>query len=269
MSGFDRDAWLARIGLAAPPAADEEGLAAAMRAQLAAIPFENFDILLGRRIDLAPAALAAKLVDRRRGGYCFELNTLLALGLAALGFTFRPLLARLHLAGRPAGRSHMLLLVSLGRRDWIADAGFGGDGLRLPVPVELGRRREQEGDAFLLADAGRLGLVLRRAGPSGWEDLYSFGAEHALPEDIGIGNFFASRSPTSLFTRMRTAALVPPGGRIRLFEDRLTRIEGGRVTETMLPAGAGWAEAVERAFGIRLDADPAGFRPVAERFPGI
>jgi N-hydroxyarylamine O-acetyltransferase len=98
-SSFDLDAYLERVKCPAVTRATEEGLEDLQRAQLTTIPFENFDILLGRGVSVAPAAIVAKLVHRARGGYCFELNGLHVMALKALGFDARPILARVHLSG--------------------------------------------------------------------------------------------------------------------------------------------------------------------------
>src|SRR5690606_16267355 len=85
---FDPEAYLARLAIDAPkPGAD--GLAALQEAQLSAIAFENLDPLTGRVPDLDPQALADKLLARRRGGYCFELNSLFGRALSAFGFKAR------------------------------------------------------------------------------------------------------------------------------------------------------------------------------------
>src|SRR3546814_2536084 len=86
------EAYLRRIGLEQAPRPDQEGLMSVQRAHRWAIPFENFDIPLGRGISLDPAAVFDKLVVRRRGGYCFEQNQLFLRALLQLGFDARPLL---------------------------------------------------------------------------------------------------------------------------------------------------------------------------------
>jgi len=91
---FDLSAYLDRIGLKQPPPATAEGLAQVQRAHRLAIPFENLDVILGRGIRIDSASVFAKLVTARRGGYCFEQNRLFEDALIALGFTVRPLLAR-------------------------------------------------------------------------------------------------------------------------------------------------------------------------------
>ena len=83
---LDLDAYFDRIqwrGQAAPTYAT---LAKLLDAHIANIPFENFDVLLGRAVRLDLAGLQAKLVQARRGGYCFEHATLFAAVLDALGF---------------------------------------------------------------------------------------------------------------------------------------------------------------------------------------
>ncbi|HEU0221775.1 MAG TPA: arylamine N-acetyltransferase [Paracoccaceae bacterium] len=269
MTGFDRDAYRERIGLSGGVTADVDGLARLHRAQAGAISFENFDILLGRPIELGPEALFDKLVRRRRGGYCFELNGLLNLALAAFGFEVRPLLARVHLQNPPSPRTHELLLVSIGGRDWIADVGFGGMGLRFPMPFELGRAEAQEGDVFRLTDAGPYGVMLEEEGPEGWRALYSFSLGPVFPADIAMGNFYTSWNPDVFFTFAKTAARTIPGGRITLIEERLRRIAGAEESFETLEPGPPYLAALEQVFGIRLDAPYEALMPLRERLgPG-
>ena len=143
------------------------------RAHCAAIPFENLDILLGRPIALDLPALEAKLVRARRGGYCFEQNTLFQAALEALGFRVTALAARVRVGAtevRP--RTHMLLRVDLPEGAFVADVGFGGDGPSTRSPSRRGRetwvgrtghRLRREGDSWVLQGntAGRLGRPLR------------------------------------------------------------------------------------------------------------
>src|SRR5262249_47789047 len=92
------------------------------------IPFENLDVLLGLPIRLELDAIVDKLVHRRRGGYCFEHNTLLLHVLDQLGFAPRPYSARVRI-GRtreytPA-RPHLFVGVELEGRPWLVDVGVG------------------------------------------------------------------------------------------------------------------------------------------------
>jgi N-hydroxyarylamine O-acetyltransferase len=252
------------VRLSAPPKPDEDGLEALHRAQAYAIPFENFDILLGHGISLEPADLIDKLVRRRRGGYCFELNSLLLLALEAFGFQARPLLARVHTAGTPTGRGHMLLLLTLKRRRWIADVGFGGPGLRAPIPLEIGRRVRQDGHGFRLVESKPFGTMLQRREDGRWQDLYSFDLGIVVPPDIAYGNHFTSTHPSSFFTFTRVAALPLPEGRITL-QNRSLWTTGPHVrTELTLEEGPRYLAALRTHFGIDLGVRYEALRPLAE-----
>jgi N-hydroxyarylamine O-acetyltransferase len=133
---FELEAYLARIGYLGPRAPTLEVLRALTAAHAQAIPFENLDVLLGRRIALDVDALFDKLVRQRRGGYCFEQNGLFLHVLATLGFDVRPLSARVRL-DRPRSdtppRTHMFLRVELGNESWLTDVGVGGLSLTAPL----------------------------------------------------------------------------------------------------------------------------------------
>ena len=155
---FRPDAWLRRVRLQAAPRPNEDGLEALHRAQAYAIPFENFDILLGRGISLEPHALVDKLVQKQRGGYCFELNSLLLMALEAFGFKARPLLARVHTAGTPTGRGHMLLEVMIKRRRWLADVIRCKRAKNPPEPHQR-RTAERLGAPYAEMDTGHYPML--------------------------------------------------------------------------------------------------------------
>src|SRR6266550_822553 len=133
---FDLAAYLRRIGYAGELSPSRATLDALHRAHATAIPFENLDILLGVPIRLDLASLQAKLVTARRGGYCFEQNTLFAAALEQFGFAVTRLAARVRLNAVAVNpRTHMLLRVDVAGTSWIADVGFGGAGLLWPIPL--------------------------------------------------------------------------------------------------------------------------------------
>lgn len=242
--------------------ATEEGLEILHRAQVYSIPFENFDILLGRGINLDPEALYRKLVLQHRGGYCFELNGLFLRSLQHAGFHARALLARVHLRGEPGGRTHQLALVTVGGRDWIADVGFGSNGLRAPLPLEPGRISIQDGHRYRLVDAGHYGSMLQWEQGGDWQNLYSFDLGYVSRADIELSNHFTSTHPASFFTWSRVANLPRRSGRVSLVDFALTEIAGEELQESKLEAGPVYLAALEQYFGIRLDAGYDSLRPV-------
>jgi N-hydroxyarylamine O-acetyltransferase len=135
--------YLARIGLASRPAPTLEGLALLQAAHQAAIPFESFDALTGAGVDIAPEAIEAKLVDRGRGGYCFEQNALFLRVLSELGFDAEGLIGRVRWMlpdDAPATpRTHMTIRVRLGGRPWLVDVGFGATVSPQPLAMPQSR----------------------------------------------------------------------------------------------------------------------------------
>ena len=259
---FDLETYLDRIHFSGSRGVSEDTLARLHHAHFHAIPFENFDILLGRGIDLAPSALFNKLVRKKRGGYCFELNGLFLLALKTLGFKARALLARVHVTGTPSGRGHQLELISVGGRDWVADVGFGGDSPRIPLPLELDLPTTTDGRTVRLTDGGIFGTMLQALEDDGWKDLYSFDLGHVVPADIAYGNHYTSTSPDTFFTSSRVAARPVPGGGITLLDRKLTIRDGDKEEVLTLPDSPAYLDAVKTHFGIELDADYKDLKPI-------
>lgn len=259
---FDREAYLGRIGLDGGIGTTESSLESLHRAQTYTIPYENFDIHLGRAISLKPERLVDKLVHNARGGYCFELNCLFGMALDAFGFQRRPLLARVQLGGRLFPRTHLINLVHLDGRDWITDIGFGSNQLRAPMPLELDRVHVCDGIAFRLTDGGDLGTTLQARDPTGWQDLYSFDMEHVWPIDIEMGNYFTSTHPDVFFTWARVATLPNPSGKATLLDFCLREFDNGEETVTELQPGPDYMRALEAKFGIVIDQPYDAFKPL-------
>lgn len=210
-AGFDVDGYLGRIGAAGPLAPSAEALAELHQAHVGTTPFENLDILLGRRISLELDALEAKLVGGRRGGYCFEQNTLFRAALEALGFAVTSLAARVRsgaTAIRP--RTHML----------------GGDGLVRSIPLAAGPETWVGGVGHRLVVEGDF-WVLQGNPDFGWSDLYAFTLEPQHPIDFVMANHFTSTWPESPFLNTLTAQRTLPERRVILRDRELTIRKGG------------------------------------------
>jgi N-hydroxyarylamine O-acetyltransferase len=254
MPAFDTSAYLRRIGVDGPISPGLRDLERIHRGQAYAIPFENFDILLGRPIDIGPEAVFDKLVRRRRGGYCFELNQLLHQALLAFGFEVRWMLARVHLGPVPSGLVHVLMIVNVDGEEWLADVGFGASGLRAPARFAPGREFEQDGLRFRLVATPPFGTMLEGAEGPGWRPLFSFDARPVLPVDLVLGNHYTSTHPASFFTWARVATLPDPRGRTSLFDRQLTIERDGTTTRETVADGDGFVAMLQQRFGIELDA---------------
>jgi len=263
-NGFDIDAYLQRINYEGEKAPAVDTLKSIHHAQLYTIPFENFDIQLGRAINLNSEAIFEKLVQKNRGGYCFELNGIFLMALKSMGFDVRALLARVHVTGTPTGRGHQIELVTINERQWIADVGFGAETPRAPIPLELNQPTIHDGQKIRLVDAGHFGIMLQSKKEAEWIDLYSFDLSHVLPADIDYANHFTSTHPSSLFVFARVAALPIKNGSITIFNNTLKKVSVGNEDVIELTDGQAYLNALKTHFGIELDAPYETLRPLPE-----
>ena len=131
---LDLDAYMRRVGHDGDTAPTAQTLAALHRAHLAAIPFENLDVVLGRGIAVDLDSVQAKLVERRRGGYCYEHGVLFAAALERLGFGVERMLARVggEELERPRAPTHILLI---SRRHIASTSGRADSGIGSPAMI--------------------------------------------------------------------------------------------------------------------------------------
>jgi N-hydroxyarylamine O-acetyltransferase len=222
------DAYLRRIGYEGARNLTFETLAALHRAHMLSVPFENLDIHLGRRLVLDREENFEKIVVRRRGGWCYELNGLFGLLLEQLGFAVTLLGARV--VGERVGSElgHLMLRVDL-ERPWLADVGFGESSL---VPLPLGEEPEQ----VIEADGLRREFTLQ---PRRLEEF------EAMCE-------FSQTSPDMIFTQRRLCTLATATGRITLSDLRLIERLGDGVTERELASEDEWRNVLRERFGVVL-----------------
>ncbi len=250
-------AYLERTGHSGPVTPGPASLQSLHLAHATHIPFENLDILLKRPIPLDLASLEDKLVANKRGGYCFEHNLLFAAVLQELGFAFTPLAARVRYRARTMlPRTHMLLLVHFNDGDWLADVGFGSEGLLLPVPLRNGVEcRHYAWTYRITEEAGHWLLQSRRA--DAWTDLYSFTTERQHPADYEMANHYMSTHPDSRFVQTLTVQLPHPEVRRILRNLELTEDRGTSSSSRMLSGEEERLEVLASVFGLHF---PEGTR---------
>ena len=204
-AALDLDAYRSRIGYAGAWQPTIETLVNLHLAHATSITFENLDILLGRPIRIDIASIQKKLVADRRGGYCYEQNTLFAAVLRSLGFPVTILSARvLYRSHRVLPRTHILLLVEAEESPWIADVGFGTVGLLQPVPLRAEDEFRQFGWLYRLTQEAGMWMLQAKQGTV-WESLYSFTLEPQHHADLEMGNWYVSTCPDSRFVQTLTA----------------------------------------------------------------
>jgi N-hydroxyarylamine O-acetyltransferase len=226
---LDLDAYLQRIGLGAPAGPALAQLFDLHLAHARTIPFENLDIQMGLPIRLDLVSLQAKLVHRRRGGYCFEQNTLFLAVLKTFGYDAMACEARVRLgATELLPRTHMLLLVQVEGAVWLCDVGFGGEGLLHPVRVD-GAAHGQFLNTYRVVPEGPL-QVLQSLRLGEWTDLYAFQPEPRFPIDFEMANHYTSTHPDSRFRATLTAQLPGPELRRILRNRAYAELRGDQAT---------------------------------------
>jgi N-hydroxyarylamine O-acetyltransferase len=280
---MDLHAYLQRInycGEAAPTAATLHDL---HRAHLLAVPFENLDIHLGRPILLDQDALFDKIITRRRGGFCYELNGLFALLLRGLGFEVTLLAAGVARADGSFGSEfdHLTLLVespwsvvsgqshqtteantqpikgnlqsaiyNLQSEIWLADVGFG-DSFRAPLRFVEGAEQEQDGRTYRLDRDGECYTLMQRDAGD-WTPQYRFTLQpHVWAEYADMCRYHQT-SPESSFTRKRVCTLATPDGRVTLSDRTLIMTVRGERNEQVLPDEPAFQAALREHFGVDL-----------------
>ena len=252
-----RAAYLQRIGVT--PAAfgtgralDAASLAVLHRAHLMTVPFENLSIHLSEPISLDEGDLLGKVVGRRRGGFCYELNGLFCWLLRALGFRVAMLSARVRREDGGFGPEfdHMLLRVDLDE-PWLVDVGFG-DSFVDPIVFRAGGADQVNGHRYLVSPLGE-GWQLLRQDDKGETSLYIFrDVPHQLSEYEEMSKFHQT-SPESGFTKRWICSKATADGRITVANGRLIVTSKRGREETLFDTGEEVRQCLGDHFGIELD----------------
>nr|WP_042181088.1 arylamine N-acetyltransferase [Kibdelosporangium sp. MJ126-NF4]CEL14799.1 Arylamine N-acetyltransferase [Kibdelosporangium sp. MJ126-NF4]CTQ96572.1 Arylamine N-acetyltransferase (EC 2.3.1.5) [Kibdelosporangium sp. MJ126-NF4] len=242
---LDLEAYLRKLGVTEP------SLKAVHSAHITTVPFENIDVLLGAVPKLDLPSLQAKLVDRDRGGYCYEHNLLYTAALERLGIPVRRVLARPRLGGGPAKpKTHMLAIAEADGREWITDVGWGGGCLLEPMPFEEGTMRQGAWTFRLTRIEEQWVLQSLTAGE--WVDLYGFTGERQYPCDFEAANFYIAKSDDSPFVGRLIVQSTTAEYRQTLVGDELTKAEPGGRTEKRTLTREEIFDVLPGAFGIEL-----------------
>ena len=206
------EAYFARTGWTGDRTPSYATLAGLLRHHMIAVPFENLDVLLGRPVRIDLDSVQRKLVDDRRGGYCFEHATLFGAVLDALGFDTERHSARVVLFTPPEAspRTHMFLTVTLAEGRFVIDPGFGGPAPRVPVPLAA---TPGTGATHWLARDGAL-WILRSERDGKQLDAWVTTLEPDHPVDFEMANHFVSTHPASPFRSRLMMSRFTATGRV-------------------------------------------------------
>ena len=249
---MDVQAYLDRIEYRGPLDPHFEMLRQLHLAHLLHVPFENLSIHSGETILLDDSALFDKIVTRRRGGFCYELNGLFRALLRELGFEVAMLSAQVAANQNEFSRDfdHMTLRVALNQERWLADVGFG-DSFIEPLPLVADSEHQQRENQYRLISDNQERLILEQALKDGaWEPQYRFSLQPYQYADYAEMCSYHQTSPDSHFTRQRICSRLTPRGRISLSDMRFIVTENDVRTERVLKDKEEYNEVLRQQFGV-------------------
>ena len=251
--GFDTGAYLNRIGMALPVKADLETLERLTRAHLLAVPFENMMVYdEHQEPSLEPEDLFDKVVNRNRGGYCFELNKCYYLLLKGLGYDCYPIPARvIHNRPEPCGISHRGTVIRIDGKRYFGDVGFGGAGPKGLVCLETQEVQTVAGEQFLVRPDGD-SFVITILEPTGPENVLRIHDYPWLEPDFLTLNRFYATYHGSPFKNKRILYRCTPQGWVSLTDKVFTVKENGVKTVQTLESEEQTAAVIRQYFGLEI-----------------
>lgn len=247
--------YLERIGISDRLTATYENLELILKKASEMIPFENLDVHLGYGIDLTKERIENKILDKKRGGYCYEVNGILSYALEELGFDVSYMGARTIFGYnelRPI--THMVLKVKIENSCYLCDLGFTGMNSIKPLLIH---DNENNGSFRLLKDSevGNILQVNREEGS--WESLYSFTTDELRLIDFELANYYNSNSEKSICTRKVICSINNENGSTRLVDNELKVRNGKLDSDTIVKSKSELYDLLNDLFCITLTAKEA------------
>ncbi len=229
---FDKSLYLERIGLSLNDdyPLTYETLCKLQFAHVTHVPYENADIVIRIPLKLDTESLFDKIVRRKRGGYCFELNGLYASLLRSLGFTVTDYMARF-LRGETEipKRRHRVLVVSLDGKRYVCDVGIGSTAPRYPLLLEEGTEQRQFGECYKFTKDDFLGWVILEKRGDEWREFFSFTEEKQLDKDYIATSYYCENYPESIFIKEWMLSIKTENGRRTLDSNIYKEFEGNEI----------------------------------------
>ncbi len=245
--------YLRRIGCEHIDEATVDTLVQLHVAHMVRVPFENLDIALGRSIELSLPLMYKKIVEQKRGGFCYELNGLFCWLLRELGFKTDMLAAQVFKGGNAGlAFSHMLLFVDAGER-FVVDVGFG-DSFIKPIVLDDKIQRQNEYDYQLSFSKDEITLF-RGLSDSELMPKYRFSLIPCELDDFKPMCHYQQTSPHSTFTQRFICSRATTQGRVTLFGNRLIKADDKDVTELSIMSEEQYRGILRDNFQMELPSD--------------
>ncbi len=248
------DRYLARIGMERSPFLTYDYLRRLQLNHQMSVPYETLDILYqAPNFTLKLEDVYDKVVNRRRGGYCFELNLLFGWLLRQLGFNVIDHFARF-LRGSESipMRRHRVLRVECEGREYIADVGVGSKCPKYPMLLSEGLEQNFDGECYCYERDRTLGWVCMEQKGDSWRPMYSFTDEPNFDIDFEAIHFYCRYCPDVEFRTKAVASLRTEEGRCTLSDREFRNFTLNGVETYTASTDAEFKKALDIYFGIKL-----------------
>ncbi len=253
---MDIERCLQRLDYGGPRDPSLQALRSLQLAFLLHVPFENLDIVLGREIVLSSQAVFEKIVDRKRGGVCYELNILFFDLLTALGFEADYVSARMvKKAGIGPEFDHMVLIVKL-EYDYLVDVGHGHF-CREPLRIDGKSTSSAEGYEYRVDRYGKDYALYSRYKDVPWSPRFIFSRLPRCPADFEAMNRFHQASPESPFTKRRLVARATDDGHLSAIDRSVIIMSQKGKKRIELDSEEAYQASINQFFGIKIPTDGA------------
>jgi len=251
-------AYLADLELTA--SADVGFLRKLQSKHIARYNFNSLAVVLGQDISLDVEVIFSKIVEKRRGGYCFEHNKLVLSVLAELGFDVRLLMAKVvYNRDVDVARTHRITLLYLHGEGYIVDAGFGHFGARFPVKLELGLEQDQGDAVYRIVQNSNQDYCYQVFKEGAFFTLYTFNLHHYSEAECLPAHFYSHKSPDAAFVNNMVVCRKFYNNILSLRNSELFRISNSETVTTVITSAKQLHHVLTEVFELDLDLAIAEF----------
>jgi len=259
MNKMDVQQYLERIKYDGNTAPAGEVLKSLQKKHLLTVPFENLDIHYKIPIELNLDKIYEKVINRRRGGFCYELNGLFYQLLQSIGFEAKMVSARVFNNNTGIFSQefdHLAIIAKADSMDYLVDVGFGEFAIQ-PLKMELDNMQHDERCTFRIRTYDEVYFVVESLLDKEWRSVYIFSSKKRDLSEFQERCYYHQTSPQSHFVQNKLCSLATVKGRITLTSNKMKITEDNTITELNLESEEEFLSYLEKYFQIRLNSPVA------------
>lgn len=233
---FNQDEYLERIGFMFHDGENlKEQFIRLHRNHSLAVPFEDLNSFCKLPVSLQLDDIFDKVIHKRRGGYCFELNYLFQYLLNDLGNETYSIFCRPFSGeGVKLPLTHRMTAVLFSGELWLADVGLGGNGWVEPLRFQINEEQVQFGRTYRIVKDPYMGYVVELKQKGQFIPAVAFQLQAAEESDFEMSNYYTSSYSGSPFVNRMMCTIPTPDGRYTIRDDSFKIERNGTLEETRL-----------------------------------